>query len=1123
MSLVPNPPLEEQNNSEKCSMDRKNKIGNGGKTNKTTSKCPSKGKGGVPDPSYCVPSRALPRLRSGEPSKYSRMGDAVALVSPRIEGGLIRPLGFGEGFSALLSQTPKYLRTWDGLSKPIPVRIEGNLDITTPVRTRVEGEVSNGKAVESRMKRSKKVEDKGKLVIWNKGNSRFQAKKVDIEVILDKYKPLVMGILEANMGVNTLTSTLGIDGYLLERDNLIEEGCRTRTAVYISEKLDYRRRKDLEIKGSPAIWIELSPDSTKPWLLFVGYREWRSLIDKDKEKSLSMEQQMNRLDKWRKSWKKAEVEGKSMYIMGDLNIDVIPWIKPNQILTKNQESKKNLLLTLREMAECTSMELIATEPTRKQGADIASTLDILLTNNPSTITSTFLVNSSSDHKVVIYERKTAEKKKESNCRKTRTLKKYSKERMVKEINVEMINSLMGTEDTNLIANVLIGHLTECLNKVAPWKTIQTRHQYAPYLSSDTKEMMLVRNNMKQKAYNSGIAQDIIDYKKMKNSTLKMQRKEKAEWARNLIEPEVKDSKKLWKTVKKISRAKNTNTIDKITINGAVVTKKKDIAEGINEYFIKKVKNLVSQLPQPSVNLIDQLRKTGARQVPEMHLKEITMKGLEELMKGVKKNPSAGIDGISGIVLHDVFTTIKHVLLHLMNLSQCTGTYPDICKLTKLIPMAKPGKDPSLTSSYRPVANISTIGKLIERGVMDQVGAHLSKHNLTNKDQHGGRKAHSTMTCLNEILEDAETAQEDKNQVALTAIDLSAAYDILNHDILKEKCRILNLDKTTQNCISGFLADRSQTVEIDGERSTPMMTGNQGVVQGGPSSGQFFNIYIDELPTQVNGGITPKTSSCSTSKQYVDDGTIISRGRTLEELKKNIVRDFKGIRDYLVNHRMVINSSKTQLLYLKPHPDPDEMVVTLEGTRIKHQNTIKILGVSISAEMRFEEHVWKGKGSITKTLKGKAALMRTLKPYLPYQLLCQVGNASINSTILYCAPLWGLSTQENRNKVQSAQIKAARIITGKWNKLDKASHRQELLNSIKWPNVEQLIRTSSINLLRSAIDDQTSEGIQNMFKVTKPSEGSRRQEIRIDHRGDKKRTNNMFSTYATETYNQLPQN
>ena len=172
-------------------------------------------------------------------------------------------------------------------------------------------------------------------------------------------------------------------------------------------------------------------------------------------------------------------------------------------------------------------------------------------------------------------------------------------------------------------------------------------------------------------------------------------------------------------------------------------------------------------------------------------------------------------------------------------------------------------------------------------------------------------------------------------------------------------------------------------------------------------------------------------------------------------------------------------------------------------------------------MKFDEHVWKGKGAITKNLKGKASIIRTLKQYLPFNLLCQVGNSTINSTILYCAQLWGPSSQGNRNKVQAAQIKAARMITGNWNKKDNIFHRQELLDRIRWPNVEQLVKASTLNTLKGAIEGKTSRGIREMFKITKPMEGSRRQVIRIDFKGNKKRSDNMFSTFASQTFNSLP--
>ena len=162
---------------------------------------------------------------------------------------------------------------------------------------------------------------------------------------------------------------------------------------------------------------------------------------------------------------------------------------------------------------------------------------------------------------------------------------------------------------------------------------------------------------------------------------------------------------------------------------------------------------------------------------------------------------------------------------------------------------------------------------------------MVKNNLMNKDQHGGWSLHSTSTCLGEILEDARGALEAKLHVAMMAIDLTAAYDLCDHGILKQRCRLLNLDIGTQNWLSSFLKEGSQLVEINGTRSPPLATGNIGVVQGGPSSGQLFNLYINSLPTVVNGGTVATLPHHSTHKQYVDDGSVVARGRTISELKK----------------------------------------------------------------------------------------------------------------------------------------------------------------------------------------------------------------------------------------------
>ena len=528
------------------------------------------------------------------------------------------------------------------------------------------------------------------------------------------------------------------------------------------------------------------------------------------------------------------------------------------------------------------------------------------------------------------------------------------------------------------------------------------------------------------------------------------------------------------------------------------------------------------MPPQQNNLAQQLESMQPSNIPQFELLQLSMHQLTVLMKGVKKTPAAGIDGISGLILHDIFDVIKVPLLHLINLSLCSGIYPEIFKLTKIIPVEKMGKDPLSPSSFRPVSNLSVIGKLIECAAMNQVEGHISEHHLMNKDQHGGRSKHSTMTCLGEIMEDAKMAMEDKKMVALTAVDLSAAYDLCDHPILELKCKkLLNLDQGMSNWLNSFLKNRAQQVELCGERSNILQTGTQGVVQGGPSSGLLFNIYINTMPAQVNNQQLAVNTSQSTCKQFVDDGTIISRGRNILELKRNIEADFAAVRTYLIDLKMVINPEKTQLMVLKSSQLKEPLQIELNGSIITSQDKIKVLGLTISQDLKFDDFIWKEKGSLIRRIQYRTSMVKNLKAYLTPKTLHQVGNSLINSVIQYGAALWGATSETNIQRVQKAQTRAARILTCGPNQFRQLYHRQELFTYIKWLNVNQLIQVATLNLLKNAICQNSSVGFNSMFRKSQPKSNLRNKNLRVDHRGLMDRNRLIFSANAVIMFNNLP--
>ena len=149
------------------------------------------------------------------------------------------------------------------------------------------------------------------------------------------------------------------------------------------------------------------------------------------------------------------------------------------------------------------------------------------------------------------------------------------------------------------------------------------------------------------------------------------------------------------------------------------------------------------------------------------------------------------------------------------------------------------------------------------------------------------------------------------------------------------------------------------------------------------------------------------------------------------------------------------------------------------------------------------------------------MVLSLKSFLPPVVIYQVGNAIINSTIQYGAALWGATSISNVSKVQSAQIRAGRLLSGKWCNQEVGLHRQELLDTMNWSNVTQLIASSSLNMVKSSISNNSSLGFNCLFRVTKPVSKLRNKSLRVDHCGPPSRTMLSFSANASSLFNKLP--
>ena len=236
-----------------------------------------------------------------------------------------------------------------------------------------------------------------------------------------------------------------------------------------------------------------------------------------------------------------------------------------------------------------------------------------------------------------------------------------------------------------------------------------------------------------------------------------------------------------------------------------------MADALNNHFVDKVHNLVANMPPQSSDILATLLATPNPPGNELQLMELTIQKLDKYIRSMKKNSSSEIDSICGRILNDVYESTKRIILHIINLSMCLGIFPTLFKLTKITPILKACKNQLDPASYRPVANLCSVGKLLEAAVMDQVKDHLVKNNFWNNNQHGSRVKHSTTTCVCEILEDSNKANEKGLMTAVTAVNMSSTFDLIDHKVLIQKCRIALLGNAGLTWLIDFLDNWSQMV------------------------------------------------------------------------------------------------------------------------------------------------------------------------------------------------------------------------------------------------------------------------------------------------------------------------
>ena len=158
---------------------------------------------------------------------------------------------------------------------------------------------------------------------------------------------------------------------------------------------------------------------------------------------------------------------------------------------------------------------------------------------------------------------------------------------------------------------------------------------------------------------------------------------------------------------------------------------------------------------------------------------------------------------------------------------------------------KDGLDIDNLANYRPVSNLSFLSKIMERAILAQLLPLLEENKVIPTLQSAYRGCHSTETALCKIHNDLVVNTCDGKSSVLVLLDLSAAFDTIDHQMLLDDLWSYGVRDSALSLLKSYLTDRSQTVVVGGSMSAQAAL-RFGVPQGSVLGPVLFSVYIGGL-------------------------------------------------------------------------------------------------------------------------------------------------------------------------------------------------------------------------------------------------------------------------------------
>lgn len=424
------------------------------------------------------------------------------------------------------------------------------------------------------------------------------------------------------------------------------------------------------------------------------------------------------------------------------------------------------------------------------------------------------------------------------------------------------------------------------------------------------------------------------------------------------------------------------------------------ADTLNRYFLNVAGGIGSQLPSPNpcYNYIKSLDSD----VPGFKFNEVSFNVVRNLFDRLGNKNSYDTYGVNMRLLKVIKNLIIVPVTKLINLCIRNAVYPDMLKISKVIPLHK-GGEVSNEANFRPISVLPCIGKIFECVLNDQIVSFFESYRLFSDSQFGFRRAKGVDPAVEHLTDLFIDAMESGSYAGAIFCDLKKAFDCVAHHVLLEKLKHYNFDCRSRELLKSYFQNRYQYTYVNNEPST-LGRVTCGVPQGSVLGPTLFLIYINDIKACVPG---------SDLLLFADDTTLVLSDANLTQLKGRMIERQLEIKSWLNANSLCLNEGKTKHVFFSHRYLSDDDCCT----------SVRFLGLCLDSALSWEGHVDYLSGKISQNIY----VIRNLVKMVPGSLVLGAYHALILSHCSYGLLSWGHSPHMKR--VFALQRKVVRVITG----------------------------------------------------------------------------------------------